>query len=168
MKLAWFHPKTVLDKVYEIGLVTKGIDGTVELIAGILVLSLSPGFILRVTSDLVSDELNENPHNYIALHVLHSGQKLAAGHNFFAAAFLLTHGLVKIILVICLLLNKIWVYPYAIGILVLFLVYQIYALITAPGIGMALLSVLDAAIIWLVWREWQQVRRNSPRPVKRT
>lgn len=158
MKLAWFHPKTLLDKVYEIGLVVKGIDGTAELIGGILVLSLSPGFILTATKVLVSNELNENPHNFIALHILHGGQKLAAGHNFFAAAFLLTHGLVKVVLVICLLLNKIWVYPYALGVLTLFLVYQIYALITSPGFGMVVLTVLDVIIILLVWREWQQVK----------
>ncbi len=118
---------------------------------------------MRVTSALVSSELNENPHNFIGLHIMHAGQKLAEGHNFFAAAFLLTHGLVKVVLVACLLLNKLWAYPYALGALVLFLVYQIYALITKPGFGMAFLTVLDIIIIWLVWREWQNVKHDRAR-----
>lgn len=158
MTLTWFHPKSLLDKAYEVGLLVKGFDGTLELIGGILVLALSPGFIMRATNALVGSELHENPHNFIALHVLHTGQKLAAGHNFFAAAFLLTHGLVKLVLVVCLLLNKLWAYPYALIALGLFFIYQLYALATSPGLGMAALCVLDAIIIWLVWREWQHVR----------
>jgi uncharacterized membrane protein len=161
MALTWFKPMTLLDKAYEIGLIVKGIDGSLELMGGILVLALSPGVIMHFTNFLVSAELNENPHNFIALHVLHAGQKLAEGHNFFAAAFLLTHGLVKVVLVTCLLLNKLWAYPYALGALVLFLVYQLYALITSPGFGMAFLTVLDIIIIWLVWREWQHVKHDQ-------
>jgi uncharacterized membrane protein len=162
--LNWFKPKTLLDKAYEIGLIIKGIDGTFELIGGILVLTLTPQFIRNFTHNVVDSELHQNPHNFIALHVLHAGDKLASGHNWFAAAFLLTHGLVKVVLVACLLLNKLWAYPYALGVLSLFLVYQVYALITSPGPGMAALSILDAVIIWLVWREWQHVRTDGAHP----
>lgn len=153
-----FHPQTLLDKTYEIGILIKGIDGVLELIGGILVLTLSPNAINSITQFLTQRELQEDPHNFIANHIVHAGQHLANGHNVFAAAFLLTHGLVKVVLVTCLLLNKLWAYPWALGILSLFLVYQIYQLVTRPTFGMAFLSVLDAVIIWLVWREWQQVR----------
>jgi uncharacterized membrane protein len=66
------------------------------------------------------------------------------------------------VLVVCLLLNKIWAYPWALGALSLFLVYQVYQLVTEPTFGMAFLSVLDAIIIYLVYREWQKVRSTPP------
>jgi len=74
---------------------------------------------------------------------------------------LLTHGLVKVVLVTCLLMNKLWAYPYALVALGLFLVYQVYELVVHPTFGMAFLSVLDAIIILLVWREWQQVKSHK-------
>jgi uncharacterized membrane protein len=154
--MSLFHPKTLLDKAYEIGIIIKGIDGVLELIGGALVLTVSPHTVTGITQFLTQDALQENPHNLIATHIAKLGHHLATGHNIFAAAFLLTHGLVKVVLVICLLLNKLWAYPWALGLLGLFLVYQIYLLVTSPSFGMAFLSILDVAIIWLIYREWQQ------------
>ena len=157
-----FHPKTLLDKTYEIGIIIKGIDGILELAGGILVLTLSPGMITGITRFLTENALQTDPRNFIATHIAHFGHHLAAGHNIFAAAFLLTHGLVKVVLVTCLLLNKLWAYPWALVILSLFLLYQAYQLITAPSFGMAFLTILDILIIGLIYREWQNVRTEAP------
>ncbi len=151
-----FHPKTLLDKSYEIGIIVKGIDGLLELTGGLLLLILSPHAITGITAFLTQDALQENPHNFLALRVAKAGHHLATGHNLFAVLFLLTHGLVKVVLVTCLLLNKIWAYPWALGALGLFLVYQLFLLVTAPTFGMAFLTVLDVIIIFLVYREWQK------------
>lgn len=156
--MAFFKPTSLLDRVYEIGLFIKGFDGAMELIGGTLLLVMSPAAINSVATYLTQHELAEDPHDFVATHVLHYGHALAAGHNLFAALFLLTHGAVKVGLVTCLLLNKLWAYPVALVLLGVFLIYQVYQLITAPSAGMAFLSVLDAVIIWLVWREWHKVK----------
>lgn len=155
-----FRPQNLLDKTYEIGIIIKGIDGLLELLGGILVLALSPGAINGITHFLTEHELQQDPHDFIANHILRLSQHLTHGPNYFAAAFLLTHGAVKVFLVACLLLNKLWAYPWALGVLGLFLVYQVYQLVTKPTFGMAFLSVLDAVIIWLIYREWQQIRHR--------
>ena len=159
--MPWFHPKTLLDKTYEVGIIIKGIDGTLELIGGILVLVLSPGTILSITNFFTQDALQENPHNFLANHLSEAGNHLASGQTTFAALFLLTHGLVKVVLVTCLLLNKFWAYPWALVVLTLFLVYQTYLLVTKTTFGMAFLTVLDVIIIYLVYREWQKVRSEQ-------
>jgi uncharacterized membrane protein len=154
-----FKPQTLLDKTYEIGIIIKGVDGVLELIGGVLVLMLSANTIHGITRFLTESALQNDPHNFIAVRIAKAGNHLAAGHNLFAAAFLLTHGLVKVVLVICLLLNKLWAYPWALGVLGLFLIYQFYQLVTAPTFGMAFLTVLDIVIIWLIYREWQKVKQ---------
>lgn len=156
--MPWFHPKTLLDKTYEIGIIIKGVDGVLELIGGVLVLVLSPGTILSITNFFTQDTLQENPHNFIAHHIERAGHHLASGETTFAALFLLTHGLVKVVLVTCLLLNKLWAYPGALVVLTIFLVYQVFLLITKPTFGMAFLTVLDLVIVYLVYREWQKVK----------
>lgn len=158
-----FRPQTLLDKTYTIGIVLKGIDGSLEIIGGLLVLIISPQGFNAITRFMTQDALQENPHNFVATHVVKLGHHLAAGHNLFAAAFLLTHGLVKVVLVTCLLLNKLWVYPWAIGILGLFTVYQAYLLITQLTFGMAFLTILDVFIVWLIYREWRQ-QTGPPEP----
>lgn len=156
-----FRPQNLLDKTYEIGIIIKGIDGVLELVGGILVLVLSPGAINGVAHFLTEHELQQDPHDFIANHILKLSQHLTHGPNYFAAAFLLTHGAVKVFLVASLLLNKLWAYPWALGVLGLFLVYQLYQMATKPTLAMAFLSVLDAVIIWLIYREWQQIKHPS-------
>ncbi|HTH72015.1 MAG TPA: DUF2127 domain-containing protein [Candidatus Pristimantibacillus sp.] len=154
----WFRPKSLLDKAYEIGLFIKGIDGTLELMGGIFLIAVPPSVITGFARFLTQREITDDPHDFVANHILDYGNALAHGQHLFASLFLLTHGAVKVALVIALLRQKLWAYPWALGALVLFLVYQAYLLKKGPSFGMAFLTVLDIIIIWLVWREWQKFR----------
>ena len=164
-KSRWFHPRTLLDKTYEIGILLKGFDGTMELLGGLLLAVVPSSAITRLTHFLVDNELNSDPHDFLATHILHFGTHIAQGHNLFAILFLLTHGAVKVGLVLALLRQKHWAYPLALVALAAFLMYQLYLLVAKTTFGMAFLTLLDAAIIYLVWREWQQQKaRWRPAP----
>jgi uncharacterized membrane protein len=157
----WFKPQSLLDKTYEIGIIIKGIDGTIELLAGFAILLLSPHAITSLTHFFDNVLSFDGNLNIITAHIEKTGGSLASGHTLFAAAFLITHGLVKVVLVTCLLLNKLWAYPWALVILSIFTIYQGHLLVTKPTFGMLFLTVLDVAIIYLIYREWQQVRHKS-------
>ena len=154
----WFHPRTLLDKTYEIGILIKGIDGVLELAGALLLVVVPTSAIRSLTHLLTANELANDPHDFLASHVAHFGNELAKGHNTFAILFLATHGAVKVALVVALLRQKHWAYPWALTALGAFLVYQAYLLVVKPTFGMAFLTVLDVVIIWLVWREWQKVK----------
>jgi len=160
-KSRWFHPRSLLDKTYEIGILIKGFDGTVELLGALLLFVVPSSTIKHLTHALVDTELTNDPHNFIATHVLHFGTELAKGHNTFAILFLLTHGAVKVGLVLALLRQKLWAYPLALVALSVFLVYQVYLLVTKASLGMGILSVFDAFIIWLVWREREKIKSSK-------
>lgn len=156
----WYHPKTLLDKTYELGLLIKGVDGTLELIGGMLLVLVPPTAISGLARFLTQREITEDPHDFVANHILAYGDALAHGQHLFASLFLLTHGAVKVALVIALLRQKLWAYPWALGVLALFLVYQAYLLITQPSVWMVLLTILDIVVIALVWREWRKTTRG--------
>ncbi|HSW98514.1 MAG TPA: DUF2127 domain-containing protein [Candidatus Saccharimonadales bacterium] len=157
----WFHPRTLLDKTYEIGILIKGVDGVLELLGALLLVAVPTTTIRSLTHWLTANELANDPHDFLASHVAHFGNELAKGHNTFAILFLATHGAVKVALVVALLRQKHWAYPWALGALGAFLVYQVYLLVVKPTFGMGFLTVLDVVIIWLVWREWQKVKGGA-------
>lgn len=64
----------------------------------------------------------------------------------------------KLAIVAALLIGSRRLYPWAIAALSGFLVFQLYELITRPTITVALLTVFDAAIVLLTWREWRHGR----------
>jgi uncharacterized membrane protein len=156
--MAWYHPKTWLDKIYEIGLFVKGFDGALELIGGVLLILVPPSAITGAARFLTQREITQDPHDFIATHIVALGESLAHDQHLFASLFLLTHGAVKIALVIALLKQKLWAYPWALGILTIFFIYQAYLLIVDPSFGVAFLTVLDVIVILLVWREWHKIR----------
>lgn len=43
-----------------------------------------------------------------------------------------------------------------IGFLLLFIAYQMYRLVLYPTFGLSALTIFDAVIVWLTWREWRK------------
>jgi uncharacterized membrane protein len=101
-------------------------------------------------------ELSEDPNDFVARHLLGYTQGLSGSTVTFAALYLAAHGIVKIVLVAALLRNQMWAYPWMIGFLGLFILYQAYRLALAPTAALFALTVFDVFIVWLTWREWRK------------
>jgi uncharacterized membrane protein len=151
-----------LDKTFKIGLVLKGLDGVLEVIGGILLLFLSPQAIQHFVRVLTAHELSEDPHDLIARSLLHTTAHLSHGTTLFGAIYLLSHGIAKIVLVALVLKDKLWAYPWLIGLLLAFIAYQLYQITAVRfSIGLALLTVFDAVLVWLTWREYRAKRAKQ-------
>lgn len=155
-----FKPKDWLDRVFEIGIILKGLNGLAELAGGLLLLFATPGSIRRLAVLLTQGELSEDPHDFIARHLLHTASGLTGSAVLFGAVYLLLHGGVKVVLVIALLLNKLWAYPWMIVVLLIFIGYQLYRIALQPSAGLALLTAFDVVIVALTWREYRRQRRS--------
>ena len=160
----WFHPQSLLDWSYEIGIIIKGINGTLEIVSGILLLALAPSTMERWLNWFDQAVIGGDLTAFPAANILRMGSEMTSGRYIFALTFLLPHGIVKVGLVLALLRQKLWAYPWALVALVLFLIYQIYLLVVHQTFMMGFLVVLDVVIIWLVWREWQKVIGRKPDP----
>lgn len=148
----------VLDLIFLIGVLFKGIDGFFELIGGVVLLFVSPAQLQGAANAVTSSELSQDPHDVLANLIRHGAAHLSGGATTFLAVYLLLHGVVKVAIVIALLTGSRRVYPWAIGALVAFVIFQIYELIVSPSVGIAALTVFDVVIIWLTWREWRRDR----------
>src|ERR1700682_2396922 len=100
-----FKPKNLFDKVFEIGILLKGLDGLFEVISGLALLFIKPERISRLVNLLTRGELSQDPHDFIANHVLHWSQTLTRGALLFGSIYLLAHGISKLVLVIEILRN---------------------------------------------------------------
>jgi uncharacterized membrane protein len=158
-----FKPQNWLDRVFEVGIIGKGLNGAAELIGGVLLLLLRPERIHRVVVALTQGELSEDPGDFVASHLLHTASGLTGNAVLFGAVYLLAHGVVKVALVVALLLNKMWAYPWMIVVLVAFIGYQLYRIALSPTAGLIALTVFDVVIVALTWREYgqQRLRRDA-------
>ncbi len=156
-----FRSHDLLDRTFLVALVLKGLDGVLELAGGVALLLVSRQPLVGWAVALTQHELSEDPHDFVATHLLGSAHRLTAGAQTFAAVYLLLHGIVKVVLVAAVLRDRLWAYPWMIGFLLVFIGYQAYRFALRPTIGMAALTVFDAFVAWLTWREWRRRRVRS-------
>ena len=161
--MGWFRSKDLLDRTFEIGMILKGLDGVLELIGGALLLAVSPATINRIIVGLTQHELSEDPHDVIATDLLRISHGLTGSAVGFAAAYLVLHGIVKVVLVLALLRNKLWAYPWMIAFLIAFIAYQTYRIALDVTLGLIVLTIVDAIIVWLTRREYQKQRTARQR-----
>ena len=157
------RPGNTREVLFRLGVILKGLDGILELAGGIALWLVSPGIILRWVGLLTQDEVARNRHDVIAHHL-----RLALGHlvtgKHFLALYLLAHGIVKILLVVALLKNRLWAYPVAIGVFGGFIAYQLYRFTLGGSAGLIVLSGFDLIVICLIWMEYR-ARKPSPHPL---
>jgi uncharacterized membrane protein len=159
LKVTMFKPRDWLDRVFEIGIIAKGLDGLVELVGGVLLLFVTPGGIHHLAAVITQGELSEDPHDVVARYVLHTANGLTGSAVLLGAIYLLAHGAVKVVLVLALLMNKLWAYPCMIIVLLIFIGYQLYRIALDPSAGLIALTFFDALIVALTWREYRRQRR---------
>jgi uncharacterized membrane protein len=152
----------VLDRTFKIGLALKAADGVIEIVAGMLLLVISPSSIERIARAVTAHALGEDPRDRLATYILHTTQHLSSGTTLFGAIYLLSHGVSKVVLVALVLRNKLWAYPWLIALLGAFIVYQLYVLVFVKfSWGLTGLTVFDLFLVWLTWREYQAKRGQA-------
>ncbi|MGA8278897.1 MAG: DUF2127 domain-containing protein [Rhodanobacteraceae bacterium] len=154
-----FHARTALDKAFAIGIAIKAIDGFIELVGGASLLFLSPERLQSWAWIVFAPELNEDPNDFVATQVLHWAAHFNTGALLFAAIYLLSHGIAKLVVVIEILRGRLWAYPGLIMLSSLFVCYQSWRMWTeGPSFGLAILTVFDLAIIALTSLEYRKRR----------
>ncbi len=147
--------KSLLRGTFRAGVTMKGIDGLLEAIGGVLLWFIKPSEMSWTIQTLCQHELSRDPHDFVAAHLMHVSERLARGDPVFASIYLLSHGVVKVVLAVSLWLNELWAYPLAILIFSAFGVYQVYRYTHTHSVVLLVLTVSDAAIVWLTWAEYR-------------
>ena len=146
-----------IHKVFVWGVLLKAIDGVLETLAGVIL--LFPGTLNNIIQFIVQNELFEDPHDFLFSHLHTVVASLTGASELFVALYLLSHGLIKIVLVVGLLRDKLWAYPSAIVVFSLFIVYQLYHYFFTHSIFLLILTVLDLAVIWLTVHEYRYFKK---------
>ncbi len=117
---------------------------------------------------VAQNELVEDPSDFIATNIAGAISHITSGSQHFAAWYLLSHGIIKIVLAIALIKNKIWAYPASIIALLLFIGYQIVRFTSTHSIFLVLLTIFDIFVLWLVVHEYRYLlkKRHEKEPDK--
>lgn len=149
--------------IFEISLFLKGAFALLEIIGAVLAYFVPKSFVLRLVTSLTQSELAEDPRDWLAHSLLHAVQHLSVGTRHFAAIYLLSHGAIKLWLIIGLLRGRLWYYPTALIVFGLFIVYQLYRFSFTHSPFLLFLTAVDLLVIVLTWHEYRYLKRHVAR-----
>ncbi len=151
-------PEKNIRTIFVVSLFIKAFDAILEVIGGIIL--FMPASLAKLFSSLTSGELAEDPTSFTANHIRDLIPYLSSNGILFGAFYLLSHGIIKLILVGGLLRRKLWMYPTAIVIFALFVIYQLYRFSYTHSIFMIVLTVFDLFLIALTWHEYRFMKKG--------
>lgn len=146
--------------VFEFSLLFKGVFALIEVIGGTAAYFITPQRSLRVVAAVTQDELAEDPHDFVATHLMLWARHLSISAQHFTAIYLLSHGVIKLALIVGLLKMKLWVYPTAIVAFGMFIMYQLYRYTSTQSPWLLVLTLVDIVVIGLTWHEYHYLRRH--------
>ena len=149
---------SLIHRIFKAGIYLKGLNGLLEVIGGTLLFFVHPDMLNNFVRIITQDELSEDAKDFIANYLVQSAHNLSLSSELFGGIFLLSHGLIKIGLIIALLKQKKWAYPLAIGVFGAFILYQMYRFSLSHSIWMIFLSVLDLFVIVLTYLEYRRLK----------
>ncbi len=144
-----------IDLLFNAGLLIKAISAFIEVSAGFLAMFATQHFILHSLAFFTQDELIEDPKDGFANYIMHSVNHFTSGGKLFVVSYLLSHGLVKLLLVIGLYMKKLWAYPLSLAVLGLFIAYQVHRYFITHSVLLVILTIFDVFIMWLIWKEYR-------------
>ena len=151
-----------IHQIFVVSVLFKGAHALIEIVSGLALYLVSTKTIVSTINRWSYDELVEDQHDWIATHLLEFSKHFSVAEHHFYAFYLLSHGLVKSVLVWGLLRQKLWAYPASFVVFSLFIAYQLYRFSYTHDFMLILLSIFDLFVIYLAVHEYRLLRKHLP------
>ena len=151
----------VLHEGFEASILLKGIHAMLEIVGAGLMAFVKPESLSSLVRFLTQGELAEDSHDFLASLMVQLSQQYSVSSQRFGVFYLLSHGLLNLLMVLLLWRRKLWAYPAIVVVLCLFIAYQILRWTGTHSLFMVFLTLFDAAMIWLTLVEYKRLRANS-------
>ena len=151
-----------IHQIFVVSVALKGFHALIEIVSGIALYLVSTATIVQSINGWSYDEIVEDRHDWVATHLLEFARTFSVAEHHFYAFYLLSHGLIKSVLVVGLLREKLWAYPASFAVFGAFIAYQLYRYSFTHDIALILLSIFDLFVIYLAVHEYRLLRKHLP------
>jgi len=134
-----------IHQIFVVSVAAKGLHALIEIAGGLALYIMS--------SEAIAVWVR--PHEWAVQHFKPSEQG-------FYAFYLLSHGLIKAVIVYGLLRERLWAYPGSFAVFSAFIAYQLYRYSWTHDVALIALSVFDLFVIALAVHEYRLLRKHLP------
>lgn len=142
----------VTDVIFRIGLIVKGVDSAFEVVGGLLL--AMPIRLSRALLVLGQHEAYRH-HEVLAGRLDRLADSVLEHSSMGEAAYLMVHGLAKVVLIAAIFRGKQWGYTGLIGVLSFFTLIELTRAIAAHEVVTAALGLFDIVMVILIAKEYR-------------
>jgi uncharacterized membrane protein len=153
----------VTSRLFDLGVMLKGIDGAIETLAGVLLLFRANALQSWIWM-WIAHRPEDRHGDIVATLLARLATALDSDAGNFAVYYLLSHGVLKVFLAVNLLRERIWAFPVSIAFFGLFVAYQLHRYTRTHSPMLLALALLDVVVIALIAREWHLRSRGLAAP----
>jgi len=151
-----------IHEIFVVSVLFKGVHALIEIVGGIALYLTSTQTIVDFLNRVTREQLLDDPDDWVGNHLFEFAQGFSVEAHHFYAFYLLSHGLVKSVLIVGLLREKLWAYPASFAVFGAFIAYQLYRYTYTHDIALILLSIFDLFVIYLAAHEYRLLRKHLP------
>lgn len=146
---------------FRVGLVLKSLYDIGEILCGVLLIFLTPERMSKLIALISKNELYEDPNDFLMNYLVNFSHMFSISMQHFTSFYLLSHGIVKILVLILLWRKKIWAYPLSVGIFTVFIILQMQRFSQTHSIMLLLLTFIDIVMIVLTILEYRNIKADK-------
>jgi uncharacterized membrane protein len=150
--------KDMRHSLFIISILLKGVFAVLEVVAGLALLISTPGEFTKFIHFMFHNRLVADPNDPLATYLLHQLNDFDMTRHSFVGLYLMLHGLVKTAIVAALYSEWLAAFPVSLAVLGIFVAYEFERFVATHSMVLLALSLLDAFIMILAWREYQALK----------
>lgn len=139
--------KNLIQDFFKVSISLKGIFALLESLLGILLFFITSNLLLKIIYLIFGHELAQDPTDFFVNFLLNIFSNFPVNLKTFFAIYLLTHGIIKLGLIVALFKKRLWAYPTSQVVFLLFAFYQIYGFLRGSSFFLIILTLIDIIVI---------------------
>lgn len=147
-------------QLFKWSILIKGAISVAEVIVGTLVMFIPVSVIMWMANYVVENIFAGNREGFLAAEIISNAEALAGMGTVLIGVYLIGRGGIKLGLIIGLLKNKLWAYPWSLVVIGVLVLFQVFELVKTLHLGIIFVTLFDLVVMYLIWREWNIVKRH--------
>jgi len=153
---------TLTSRLFKIGMFWRALYGLLRLLVGFSLLHLVGTPLVLILQRLMGHELSEDPHDIFFGTLTHLLNLHPLEVTYFLSAYLIFWGVLDLTMSYCLIKEKLWAFPASLVLMTFFTCYEVIRIFHTHSPILLGVIIIDVTIVWLVWREYAQLRAQPP------
>lgn len=153
---------TVIEKdLFQLGMWWRIFYGSLRIVIGVVLLRFVHLPFSEALKLLLHSELVEDPSDTVLFNVLLFFQHHPFHISYFLALYFIFWGVVDVGLSWALLKHQLWAFPFSLALIISFMFYEVVRFFHTHSPSLIALLIVDAFVFWLIYREYQRIRRRN-------